>query len=86
MVNDPWEEVSMRTLTDEEKTEVSNKDLYIEQKAKLLHTYKSYAEELAYADNDYDKGFIIEKREKLALKIKSLGAKIREIKTLEAEA
>jgi hypothetical protein len=76
----------MRTLTDEEKTEVDNKDLYIEQKAKLLHTYKSYAEKLAYADNDVDKGFIIEKSEKLAIKIKALGTKIRTIETIEAEA
>ena len=78
--------VNMRTLTDEERTEVSNKNLYIEQKAKLLHTYKSYAQKLAYADNDVDKGFIIEKREKLALQIKALGAKIREIEAIEAEA
>lgn len=75
----------MRTLTDKEKTKVDNKSLYIKQKAKLLYTYKSYAEELAYAGNDYDKGFIIEKREKLALQIKDLGAKIREIEAIEAE-
>ena len=75
----------MRTLTDEEKTEIANKELYLEQKAKLLHTYKSYAQKLAYADNDYDKGFIIEKREKLALQIKDLGSKIREIETLQTE-
>lgn len=75
----------MRILTDEEKSEVDNKNLYIEQKDKLLHAYKSYAEELAYAQNDVDKGFIIEKREKLALQIKSLGAKIREIETIETE-
>lgn len=75
----------MRTLTDKEKTEVSNKNLYIEQKAKLLHTYKSYAPKLTYANNDVDKGFIIEKREKLALQIKTLGAKIREIEMIEAE-
>lgn len=75
----------MRTLTDEEKIKVDNKSLFIEQKAKLLHIYKSYAEELAYAGNDYDKGFIIEKREKLALQIKDLGAKIREIEAIEAE-
>jgi ribosome-binding protein aMBF1 (putative translation factor) len=75
----------MRTLTDEEKTEVSNKNLYIKQKAKLLHTYKSYAQDLEYVQNNYDKGFIVEKREKLALQIKTLGAKIREIETIEAE-
>ncbi len=75
----------MRTLTDEEKTEVDNKSLYIVQKAKLLNTYKSYAEKLAYADNDYDKGFILEKRERLVLQIKDLGAKIREIEAIEAE-
>lgn len=76
----------MRTLTDEEKTEVANKNLYIEQKAKLLHTYKSYAEKLSYAANDLDKGFISEKREKLALQIKKLGTKIRAIETMETEA
>ena len=75
----------MRTLTEIEKREVSNKDLYIEQKAKLLHTYKSYAQNLEYAANDYDKGFIVEKREKLALQIKTLGSKIREIEDIEAE-
>jgi len=76
----------MRTLTEVEKTEIANKNLYIEQKARLLHTYKSYAQDLEYAANDYDKGFIVEKREKLALQIKSLGAKIREIETIETEA
>jgi hypothetical protein len=76
----------MRTLTNEEKTEISNKDSYIEKKAKLLHTYKSYAEKLEYADNNVDKGFIIEKREKLALQIKTLGAKIRAIETIEHKA
>jgi len=76
----------MRTLTEIEKREVDNKNLYIEQKARLLHTYKSYAQDLEYAANDYDKGFIVEKREKLALQIKSLGAKIREIETIETEA
>ena len=76
----------MRTLTEVEKTEVDNKNLYIEQKAKLLHTYKSYAQDIEYANNDFDKGFIIEKREKLALQIKNLGTKIRAIETIEAEA
>ena len=75
----------MRTLTEVEKTEVDNKNLYIEQKARLLHTYKSYAQDLEYAANDYDKGFIVEKRAKLALQIKTLGAKIREIEDIEAE-
>ncbi|PHS40687.1 MAG: hypothetical protein COB07_04040 [Sulfurovum sp.] len=73
----------MSTLTDEEKAEVENKNLYIKQKAKLLHTYKSYAQDLEYADNDVDKGFVMEKREKLALQIKTLGAKIRAIETIE---
>lgn len=75
----------MRTLTDDEKTEVANKDLYIKQKVKLLHSYKAYAVKLEYADNSVDKGFIIEEREKLAIEIKDLGNRIRNIETIEAE-
>ena len=73
----------MNPLTDEQKVELKNKNLYIEQKSKLLDTYKSYAKDLEYVDNNVDKGLIVEKREKLALEIKSLASKIREIETLE---
>ncbi len=74
----------METLTDEQKTEIENKETYIEEKAALLREYKSYAENLEYADDEFEEDMIMQKREKLAVQIKSLGAKIREIESLEA--
>ena len=76
----------MRTLTDEQKIEIENKETYIEEKAALLKEYKSYAENLEFADDEFEEDLIMQKREKLAVQIKALGAKIREIKTLESEA
>ncbi len=76
----------MTTLTDEQeqKTEIENREKYIEEKAELLKEYKSYAENLEYADDEFEEDMIMQKREKLAVQIKSLGAKIREIESLEA--
>ncbi len=74
----------MKTLTDEQKIEIENKETYIEQKAELLKEYKSYAENLEFADDEFEEDLIMQKREKLAVQIKSLGAKIREIESLEA--
>ena len=78
----------MTTLTDEQeqKTEIENREKYIEEKAELLKEYKSYAENLEYADDEFEEDMIMQKREKLAVQIKALGAKIREIKALESEA
>ncbi len=76
----------MKTLTDEQKIEIENKEKYIEDKAELLKEYKSYAENLEFADDEFEEDMIMQKREKLAVQIKALGAKIREIKALEFEA
>jgi hypothetical protein len=76
----------MRTLTDEQKIEIENIEAYIEKKAELLKEYKSYAEKLEYADDEIEEGMAMQKREKLAVQIKALGAKIREIEALEFEA
>ncbi len=76
----------MTTLTDEQKTEVEMKPEYIEQKAELLKEYKSYEQNLEYADDEFEEDLIMQKREKLATRIKGLGAKIREIESLEGKA
>ena len=74
----------MKILTDEQETETENKENYIEEKAELLKEYKSYAENLEFADDEFEEDLIMQKREKLAVQIKDLGAKIREIESLEA--
>jgi hypothetical protein len=78
----------MTTLTDEEeqKTEIENREKHIEEKAELLKEYKSYAQNLEYADDEFEEDMIMQKREKLAVQIKALGAKIREIESLETKA
>jgi hypothetical protein len=76
----------MTTLTDEQKTEVEKKSEYIELKAELLKEYKSYEQNLEYADDEFEEDLILQKREKLAKRIKGLGAKIREIESLEMQA
>jgi len=76
----------MTTLTDEQKTEVEKKPEYIKLKAELLKEYKSYEQNLVYADDEFEEDLIMQEREKLAARIKGLGAKIREIETLESQA
>ena len=76
----------MTTLTDEQTTEVEKKPEYIEQKAELLKEYKSYEQNLEYADDEFEEDLIMQKREKLAVQIKDLGAKIREIESLETQS
>ena len=71
--------------TDEQKSELENKDTYIELKAKLLKEYKSYEENLEYADDEFEEGLILQKREKLAIQIKDLASKLREIDALEIQ-
>ena len=75
----------MTTLTDEQKTEVEKKPEYIELKAELLKEYKSYEQNLEYADDEFEEDLIMQKREKLATRIKGLGEKIREIESLEGK-
>ncbi|MCD6212254.1 MAG: hypothetical protein J7J02_04640 [Sulfurovum sp.] len=76
----------MKVLSEEQIIEIENREKYIEEKAELLKEYKSYAENLEYADDEFEEDMIMQKREKLAVQIKALGAKIREIKALESEA
>ena len=75
----------MVTLTDEQKTEEEKKPEYVELKAKLLKEYKSYEINMEYADDEFEEDLIMEKREKLEVQIKDLGAKIREIESLEGQ-
>ncbi|WP_295421629.1 hypothetical protein [Sulfurovum sp.] len=76
----------MRTLTDEQKLDIENKEKYEALKEKLLKEYKSYAENLEYADDEFEEDIINQKREKLAAQIKDLGARIRGIESLETQA
>ncbi len=76
----------MTTLTDEQKVEIEKKPEYAEEKAELLKEYKSYEQNLEYADDEFEEDLIMQKREKLAVQIKSLGVKIREIESLEGQA
>jgi len=76
----------MPILTDEEKTEIEKKSQYETLKKELLKEYKSYQENLEYADDEFEEDLILQKRGKLAAQIKGLGAKIREIETLEMQA
>ena len=75
----------MTTLTDEENIEIEKKAEYVELKAELLKEYKSYEQNLEYAEDEFEEDLILQKREKLATRIKGLGAKIREIESLEGE-
>ncbi len=74
----------MRTLTDEEKIEIENRPKYETLKSTLLKEYKSYQENLEYADDEFEEGLIMQKREKLAVQIRELGTKIRAINSLES--
>ena len=75
----------MTTLTDEQKAELEKKAEYIEKKAELLKEYKRYEQNLEYADDEFEEDLIMQKREKLAVQIKGLGTKIREIESLEMQ-
>jgi hypothetical protein len=75
----------MRTFTDEQKTDIENREKYEALKEELLKEYKSYAENLEYADDEFEEDMINQKREKLAAQIKGIGVKLREIKALETD-
>ncbi len=76
----------MHTYTDEEKIELENKEEYIATKVKLLKEYKSYEEDLEFADDDFEEGLIQNKRDKLSVEIKNLSEKLRNIESLEKMA
>ncbi len=48
-------------------------------KSKLLKEYKSYAQKLEHAEDTFEEGIYLEKREKLTIEIKDLGNKLREL-------
>lgn len=73
-------------LTEEQKELIGQKEHFITQKAKLLKEYKSYQNDLEFAQDDFEMGVIENKREKLATQIKALGQQIREIESLENQA
>ena len=72
----------MRTLTQEEQEQIDNKNLYVEQKTNFLTQYKKHQEDLEFADDDFEEGLIEEKRAKLALNIKDLNLKLKQIENL----
>ena len=76
----------MKTLSEEQIIEIENKETYIEEKATLLKEYKSYEQNLEFADDEFEESLIQDKRDKLSVQIKALGAKIRDIEALESEA
>ena len=76
----------MQTVSEEQNIEIENREKYIEEKAELLKEYKSYEENIEFADDEFEEGLILDKRNKLAVQIKALGEKIREIESLEAKA
>ena len=60
-----------------------DKEKYLHEKEKHLKQYKALAEELEYAVDDVEYGFIQNRRERLAAKIKSLSDLLREIESME---
>ena len=76
----------MQTLSEEQIIEIENREKYIEEKAALLKEYKSYEQNLEFADDEFEESLILDKRDQLAVQIKALGAKIREIESLESKA
>ena len=55
-----------------------------EEKARLLAEFKDYGEKIDYAEDEYSEDIINQEREKLAIRIKALGKKIREIEQQNA--
>ncbi|MEA1953908.1 MAG: hypothetical protein U9O24_05915 [Campylobacterota bacterium] len=76
----------MTPSTEEEKTPLEIKNEYIEEKAQLLKEYKSYEQNLEFADDEFEESLIVQTRDKLTVQIKSLGAKIREMEAVETQA
>ncbi|HIP62109.1 MAG TPA: hypothetical protein EYG98_06085 [Sulfurovum sp.] len=55
-----------------------------EEKARLLAEFKDHGEKIDYAEDEYSEDIINQDREKLAIRIKALGKKIREIEQQNA--
>ena len=77
----------MQTSFTEEQLElIAQKETFIAQKAALLREYKSYQNDLEFAQDDFEKYLITANREKLAAQVRALGQKIREIESWENQA
>ena len=73
----------MNTPTEEQTLKIEDKQKYLHEKEKHLKQYKALAAELEYAVDDVEHGFIQNKRERLAAKIKALSDLLREIESME---
>lgn len=71
----------MKTSTNEDTESI--KEL-TKLKSELLKKYKNYKEDLLWVEDDFEEYTIKKKTDKLAIQIKDLGSKIREIESLEA--
>jgi len=73
-------------FTQEQQQEIAKKTDYTAQKERLLKKRKALLDALAYAENNVEEGLIKEERDRLAVTIKELAAKLRQIELWEAEA
>jgi len=72
-------------LTEEQQAMIAKKALFIAEKEALVKERKALLNELEYAESDMEEGLIQEKRDALAIKIKSLANTIRDIQSWEAD-
>jgi len=73
-------------FTQEQQQEIAQKADYTARKERLLKKRKALLDALAYAENDVEEGLIKEERDRLAVTIKELAAKLRQIELWESEA
>jgi hypothetical protein len=74
------------TLTEEQRLKIEKKADYLAEKKALVTQRKALLEELEYAESDMEEGLILEKRDALAVQIKTLADTIRQIEAWEADA
>jgi len=66
--------------------DIEKKDDYLSEVALLKKEYKSYKEKLAWVDDNFEEGYLEEKMEHYATKIRALNKKIASIKSEETNA
>jgi phenylalanyl-tRNA synthetase beta subunit len=71
------------SLTEEQRLEIEKKADYLAQKEQLLAKRKSLLHDLEHAQDSVEEGLILEERERLAEKIKTLAANLRQIEAWE---
>jgi hypothetical protein len=74
------------TLAEEQRLKIEKKADYLAEKKALVTQRKALLEELEYAESDMEEGLILEKRDALAVQIKTLADTIRQIEAWEADA